>query len=97
MSILRNQSGARLALDALLLLAFPLLFTFAKFVAELAVSSHQFVRLTVDNHCWSYLFFWIFAFFLRPRSSFSSFTRSKPNCSTLSGVTLGIAHTQSCI
>lgn len=43
-SSFKNQSGARFALDALLLFAFPLLFTFAKFVALLADSSHQFVR-----------------------------------------------------
>ena len=47
---IRNQSGARmLVLAALLLLALPLLLTFAKFVAEVAVSSHQLQRLTADN------------------------------------------------
>ncbi len=40
-----NQSGTRFALDALLLLAFPLLLTFAKFVALLADSNHQLQRL----------------------------------------------------
>ena len=34
---------------AALLLAFPLLLTFAKFVAELAVSNHQLLRFTVGN------------------------------------------------
>ena len=42
---IRNQSGTRMfVLAALLLFAFPLLLTFAKFVALVAVSSHQFVR-----------------------------------------------------
>ena len=38
-----------LVLAALLLLAFPLLLTFAKFVAELAVSNHQLLRFTAGN------------------------------------------------
>ena len=38
-----------LVFAALLLLALPLLLTFAKFVAVVAVSSHQLQRLTVDN------------------------------------------------
>lgn len=45
--MIRNQTGAAmLVLEALLLLAFPLLLTFAKFVElpELAESSHQLSR-----------------------------------------------------
>lgn len=38
-----------LVLAALLLLAFPLLLTLQKFVAELAVSNHQLQRLTAGN------------------------------------------------
>ena len=45
-----------LVLAALLLLAFPLLLTFAKFVAELAVSNHQLLRFTAGNLLGSFYF-----------------------------------------
>ena len=45
-----------LVLAALLLLALPLLLTFAKFVAVVAVSNHQLQRLQPIT-CWDYLLF----------------------------------------
>ena len=44
-----------LVLAALLLLAFPLLLTFAKFVADVAVSNHQLLRCTAGNLFFGFL------------------------------------------
>lgn len=74
-NVVRNQSGALIALDALLLLGFPLLFTLQQLeeLPPLAEESHQLEPVIEDNLNLCYLFCIILFAFLQSLRRFISF------------------------